>query len=93
MWSDATGPGVAALTPSCKVNISTTLVPNSVRTAGGSVILAQARYPYSPAVGYILTGTYSLAENNIMVPRNLTSVPRTNSSGVTYSTCVGGVLS
>jgi Flp pilus assembly protein TadG len=93
VWSDAAGAGAVALTPSCKNNVSTTLVPNSVRTANGSVILAQAKYPYTPTIGYVLTGTFSLTENDIMVPRNLSSVPRTNSSGTTYSTCTGGKLS
>ena len=84
VWSNATGPGATALT---------TLVPANLRTANGSVILGQAYFPYKPAMGYVVTGTISLADINFMVPRYYTSVPRTNSSGTTVSTCVNGTLS
>ncbi len=92
VWSTANGPGVTALTPSCTTQVATTLVPNNIRTANGSLILAQAKFPYKPAVGYVVTGTITLSETDFMVPRNMTSVPRTNSSNVTYSTCSGGNL-
>jgi Flp pilus assembly protein TadG len=91
VWSTATGPGATALTPSCTINLSTTLVPNNIRTPGGSVILAQATFPYKPVVGYVISGTINLAENDFMVPRNMTSVPRTT-GGTTHSTCVGSTL-
>jgi Flp pilus assembly protein TadG len=92
VWSSATGPGATAMTPSCTAKVSATLVPNNIRTANGSVILAQATFPYKPAVGYVVTGTITLNESNFMVPRNLTSVPRTNSGGQTYTTCSGSTL-
>jgi Flp pilus assembly protein TadG len=92
VWSSTSGPGATALTPNCHNNLSTTLVPNNVRTANGSVILAQAQYPYKPVIGYVVTGTINLSESNFMVPRNLTAVPRTNSSGQTYTNCSGGNL-
>ncbi|MFI5011495.1 MAG: TadE/TadG family type IV pilus assembly protein [Hyphomicrobiales bacterium] len=92
VWSSATGPGATAMTPSCSANLSTTLVPNSIRTSNGSVILGQATFPYKPAIGYVVTGTINLSEANFMVPRNVSSVPRTNSGGVTYSKCSGGSL-
>lgn len=92
VWSTANGPGATALTPSCTTNLPVTVVPTSIRTANGSVILAQAKFPYRPAIGYVVTGTINLAETNFMVPRNMTSVPRTNSSNVTYATCTGGNL-
>jgi Flp pilus assembly protein TadG len=93
VWSSANGPGVTALTPSCTTNLSTTLVPANLRTANGSIILAQAKFPYNPTIGYVITGTINLADLNFMVPRYFTSIPRTNSSGTTYSTCVNGTLS
>jgi Flp pilus assembly protein TadG len=92
VWSNASGNGVSAMAPSCTVQISSTIVPNTLRTANGSIIMAQAKYPYAPAIGYVITGIVNLSETNYMVPRNLTSVPRT-SGGNTYSKCVGGVLS
>jgi Flp pilus assembly protein TadG len=93
VWSTATGPGATALTPDCKTNLSTTLVPVNLRSAGGSLVMAQAYFPYRPSMGYVVTGTINLTGTNFMVPRYLTSVPRTNTSGVTYSTCVNGTLS
>jgi Flp pilus assembly protein TadG len=92
VWSSKSGPNATALTPSCSTNLSTTLVPNNIRTANGSVILAQAQYPYKPVIGYVVTGTITLNESNFMVPRNLTAVPRTNSSGQTYTNCSNGNL-
>jgi Flp pilus assembly protein TadG len=93
VWSNATGPGATALKPDCKTNLSTTLVPTNLRTANGSVILGQAYFPYKPAMGYVVTGTISLADVNFMAPRYYISVPRTNSSGTTVSTCVNGTVS
>ncbi|MBV9052290.1 MAG: hypothetical protein JO196_07805 [Hyphomicrobiales bacterium] len=93
VWSNAQGPGATALTPSCTANLSTTLVPNNLRIANGSLLLGQAYFPYTPTVGYVVTGTISLSDTNFMVPRYFTSVPRTNSSGTTVSTCTNGQLS
>ncbi|MBV9112230.1 MAG: hypothetical protein JOY67_05345 [Hyphomicrobiales bacterium] len=93
VWSDATGPGASALTPDCKTNLSTTLIPTNLRTPNGSVMLGQAYFPYKPAMGYVVTGTINLSDTNFMAPRYYTSVPRTNSSGITVSTCTNGTLS
>jgi hypothetical protein len=91
VWSNATGPGVSAMTPSCVTKVSTTVVPNNIRTPGGSIILAQAKFPYRPAVGYVISGTINLSETSFMVPRNMASVPRTDSTG-THTTCTAGVI-
>ncbi len=93
VWSVASGPNATALTANCSANVSTTLVPNNIRTPNGSVILSQASFPYVPSVGYVISGTIHLSESDFMVPRNETSVAYTNSSGQTYSKCVAGVLS
>jgi hypothetical protein len=92
VWSTATGPGVTAMTPDCKNNVSSSIVPNSIRSANGSIILGQAKFPYKPVIGYVVTGTINLSESNFMVPRNVPSVSRTNSSGNKYSTCSNGSL-
>jgi Flp pilus assembly protein TadG len=92
VWSSTSGPGVTAMTPSCVTKVATTLVPNSIRTAGGSIILAQAKFPYKPVIGYVMTGSITLSESNFMVPRNMAAVPRTNASGVTYTGCSGTTL-
>ena len=90
VWSQATGPNATALTASCSANLSTTLVPNNIRTAIGSAILSQAAFPDQPSVGYVISGTIHLSETDFMVPRNMASVPFTNSSGVTRTGCSGG---
>jgi len=93
VWSNATGPGATAMTPSCTTPISTSIVPANIRTPGGSVILGQATFPYNPAIGKMFTGTIKLQESNFMVPRYVVSVGRTNSStSKTYSTCSGSNL-
>jgi Flp pilus assembly protein TadG len=90
VWSTASGPGVTAMVTDCKTKLDTTVVPTSIRTANGSVILAQAKYPYKPVIGYVITGTISLSESNFMVPRNLSAVPRTDSTGATHTSCSNG---
>jgi len=92
VWSSTSGPGVTAMTPSCTTKISSTLVPNNIRTANGSIILAQAKFPYKPVIGYVMTGQITLSESNFMVPRNMAAIPRTNSRNQTYTTCSGSTL-
>jgi Flp pilus assembly protein TadG len=91
VWSSASGLNAVAMTPSCTTKISSAVVPNSLRTANGSIIMAQAQFPYKPAIGYVISGTVNLQETNYMVPRNLSYIPRTT-GGNTYSHCVGNVL-
>ena len=90
VWSTTSGPGVTAMVTDCKTKLDTTVVPTSIRTANGSVILAQAKYPYKPVIGYVITGTITLSESNFMVPRNLSAVPRTDSTGTTHTSCSNG---
>ena len=50
---------------------ATVTLPNSVKVANTSVILARARYDYTPAIGYVLTGTIALGDDPIYArPRN-----------------------
>lgn len=50
---------------------STVTVPDSVRIANSSVIMARATYRYTPAVGYVLTGELTLGGTPIYTrPRN-----------------------
>ncbi|BCB21765.1 hypothetical protein OCUBac02_46590 [Bosea sp. ANAM02] len=50
---------------------ATIAVPDSVRIPNTSVIMAKASYSYTPAVGYVLTGTFKLGDNAIYArPRN-----------------------
>jgi Flp pilus assembly protein TadG len=89
VWSTASGPGVTAMTPNCTNDLPATLVPTNIRSPGGSIVLAQAKFPYTPVVGYVVSGTINLSESDFMVPRNLPTVPRTDSTG-THTTCTNG---
>ena len=45
------------------------LVPLSLRVANTQVIMAEATFPYKPAVGYLITGTKTLSDRVFFVPR------------------------
>lgn len=50
---------------------ATVPVPDSVKVASTSVIMATASYKYTPAIGYVLTGSFKLGNNPIYSrPRN-----------------------
>jgi Flp pilus assembly protein TadG len=50
---------------------STVTLPDSARVAGTSVIMARASYKYTPTIGYVLTGTFTLGDNPVYSrPRN-----------------------
>lgn len=50
---------------------TTVIVPESARVPNTSVIMARASYKYTPAVGYVLTGSFTLGDNPIYArPRN-----------------------
>jgi Flp pilus assembly protein TadG len=50
---------------------TTVIVPDSVRIPNTSVIMARASYKYTPAIGYVLTGSFTLGDSPIYArPRN-----------------------
>lgn len=50
---------------------ATVTVPDSVRVANTSVIMARSSYRYTPAIGYVLTGSFTLGDSPIYArPRN-----------------------
>ena len=50
---------------------ATVTLPDSVKVANTSVILARASYDYTPAIGYVLTGAIALGDDPIYArPRN-----------------------
>lgn len=50
---------------------TTVIVPDSVRVPNTSVIMARASYRYTPNLGYVLTGSFTLGNNTIYArPRN-----------------------
>lgn len=55
--------------------LATTLVPTALRSdSGTSIVLAEVQYPYRPAIGYVLVGTWTLNEKIFMRPRLSTYV-------------------
>lgn len=44
---------------------ATVTVPASVRVPSTSVIMAKASYKYTPSIGYVLTGTFTLGDDPI----------------------------
>jgi Flp pilus assembly protein TadG len=60
---------MAALAKDANVN---TLVPASLRgeaNAGTQIIMSEGNYPYTPAVGYVITGSITLDDRMFFVPR------------------------
>lgn len=50
---------------------TTVTIPEIYRTPNTSVIMARASYTYTPAIGYVLTGSYTLGDSPIYArPRN-----------------------
>jgi Flp pilus assembly protein TadG len=54
-------------------------LPTALRgDVGTSIVMAEVRYPYTPVIGYIITGTLNLGEKIFMRPRLSTYVTRTD---------------
>ena len=50
-------------------NTMNTIVPSTLRVANTQVIVAEVYYPYTPAVGKVITGTITLNDRMFFVPR------------------------
>ena len=71
-WSDSLN-GTARTVPS-KITLPTALqMPNI------SIILGEVTYAYTPALGYVMTGTITMSDSFYMMPRLSNSVTRVNS--------------
>ncbi|MGC1779822.1 MAG: TadE/TadG family type IV pilus assembly protein [Xanthobacteraceae bacterium] len=70
VWSDTLGG--TALTVGSTVSIPSALaVPNTY------LVLAQVKYSYNPAYGFVMTGSISLSDQSFMQPRESNSIART----------------
>ncbi len=58
--------------------LNTTVLPTSLRTPNTQIIIAEVYYPYTPAVGYVITGTVSLTDRMYFVPRLVNTIPLCN---------------
>jgi Flp pilus assembly protein TadG len=71
-WSDSLNG--TARTVGAKVTL-----PSKLQTSGITLIWGEVTYPYTPSMGYVLTGTINIYENTFFYPRMSTSVARVNS--------------
>jgi Flp pilus assembly protein TadG len=72
--------GQGTITWSCSLNgtahtvgASVTL-PTNLQTANVSLIWGEVTYPYTPALGYVITGTVNIYESTYFYPRLVNSV-------------------
>ena len=54
-------------------------LPTQIQTPNVSFIWAEVSYAYTPGLGYVMTGTLSLSDQEYMYPRLANSVTRVNS--------------
>lgn len=75
-WSRAEG--TTAYTANQAMN---SLVPASLRTPDTQIIMAEVYYVYTPAVGYVISGSVNLNDRMFFVPRLVNKVTLCNNSG------------
>jgi Flp pilus assembly protein TadG len=73
-WSAASG-SVTKYTAVANNSQMNTLVPATLRVPNSQVIMSEVYYNYTPAVGYMITGTKALSDRMYFVPRLVTSIP------------------
>jgi Flp pilus assembly protein TadG len=72
VWSDTLS-GTA-------LSVGTTVtVPTALAVPNSDLVLSQVQYSYTPAYGYVLTGTITLHDQIFMRPRQSSSIARTAS--------------
>jgi Flp pilus assembly protein TadG len=69
-WSDT-------LNGSARAVGSVVTLPTALDVANTSLIWAEVQYAYTPAIGYVITGTMALKDQMYMGPRVSSSVART----------------
>jgi Flp pilus assembly protein TadG len=71
--------------------MDTAQIPTALRTeVGTSIVLAEVQYPYTPVIGYVLTGTMTIGERIFMRPRLSTYVERSDLPNSGTPTTTGG---
>ena len=71
-WSDARNATALA-------EGSTVTLPAAIAVANSYVVAAEAHYPYTPAIGYVLTGSFDLNSTYYLKPRLSDYIKRTAS--------------
>ena len=81
--TDSSGNGTVtwsnSLNGTARVVGSKITLPASLQTPNISVILGEVTYAYTPALGYVVTGTITMSDSFYMMPRLANSVTRVNS--------------
>lgn len=65
-------------------------LPTALQTlpSGTSLLWSEVTYPYTPAMGYVITGTIDMYEDIYFYPRMTSSIACT-ATGTSYSGCTG----
>jgi Flp pilus assembly protein TadG len=71
-WSDS-------LNGTARTVGSAITLPTSLKIKNVSLILGEVSYRYTPALGYVMTGTITMSDSFYMLPRLSNSVTRVNS--------------
>jgi hypothetical protein len=57
---------------------SSVTLPGTLATPSSSLIWGQVTYAYTPTLGYVITGTWTLMDQVYMSPRDSASITRIN---------------
>jgi Flp pilus assembly protein TadG len=49
-------------------------MPTNLQTSGITVLFGEVTYPYQPAIGYVMTGTYNIYQSMYFYPRLSSSI-------------------
>jgi Flp pilus assembly protein TadG len=87
-WSEARGSDLPAhvrckpteASSSLAASLGTISVPAGLKVANSSVVLAEVQFPYTPVLGYNITGTILIADQLFTRPRSGEFVTRTGNS-------------
>ena len=71
-WSDS-------LNGTARTVGSTVTLPTNLQTANITILYGEVSYPYTPPMGYVITGTININESTYFYPRLSTTIARVNS--------------
>jgi Flp pilus assembly protein TadG len=54
-------------------------MPSNLQTSGITILYGEVTYPYTPSMGYVLTGTINIYQQMYFYPRLSSSISRVNS--------------
>ncbi len=58
---------------------STVTMPTNLQTSGITLLYGEVTYPYTPAMGYVVTGTINIFQSIYFYPRLSSTIQRVNS--------------